>query len=279
MADPRTTAWAIIDIADDILAQAHAKLATFSVILVAGILLMWGINSQGYEEANWAFFFIGGWIVLIAMFAPHKVLAAMGIGIAIVGPGLTRENILKGSAVGLKGLYKLILGILLYFWMISGFLATWSFQDNPIAFIPFAGMLLLLLVLNSYYEKKSEALTIWLVTFYALIIIVSSLWSTQSDRVSRATGIGVTTPTVGTRSVTSENYIGHADGRSYTLTDSTWLVFDHPYDTCVQLYPATGIVKNPDRNNHIVRYLSRSGDIQREIRTLQADETWRGYTC
>ena len=72
--------------------------------------------------------------------------------------------------------------------------------------------------------------------------------------------------------------MGHANG-SYTLKQNVWLVFDWPYNTCVRAYPSHGMKILPDMNQAIIKFRSRKGEISREIRTLQAGETWKGYTC
>jgi hypothetical protein len=161
----------------DMLRNVHVAITKLSIVAVAMVVVMWLFNTWDLKGVNWVFFFVGALLILHIMIGPGKVLVSMGIGAAYAS-NLSIKKLMDGSLGGLSVLFKIILGIVVYWWMISGFLATWSFVESPRSFFPFAGMILLLMGLYAFYGKTSEKVTIFIVTAYALAIIGLALWPT-----------------------------------------------------------------------------------------------------
>lgn len=124
-------------------------------------------------------------------------------------------------------------------------------------------------------KPPSSWITIALVALVLLFLGWTPTWRYVERTVSWYEG----KTTMQQKSAPNEVYQGRADGRSYTLTGNTWLLFDWPYNHCVRYFPADGVLEESNMNRHTTRLLSRGGDRILEVRTLSAGETWKGYTC
>ncbi len=156
----------------------HAQLQKFLIVTMVVIIAMWGINIVGLKEANFVFFFLGGFLILSLGSAPFLILSGAGLGVVV--HGLRDDDLSKGAVAGVQGLYKIVIGSLFGFWVASGILATWSFRESPFSFFPIIAMIMLLAVMSSVFGLKGKKVPIAIITTYAVAVIGIAAWKTIS---------------------------------------------------------------------------------------------------
>ena len=166
------------DLYDEIYA-AYFALVMWLLGLIALTLVMFLLNVAGLMGANLLIFFAGGLAILLATLAPKMILIALGLGATV--QALRDEDITQGSIRGVVVLYHIATGILLWFWIIAGFLATWSFELAPKAFFLVAAASFVIAALYAHYNIRGGRWVRFLVLLYAVTIIVTALWSTFSS--------------------------------------------------------------------------------------------------
>jgi hypothetical protein len=137
--------------------------ATIRIGLTSFILLtavMWGINIAGVKEWNFGFLFliplIGVWVSTSQIGLPTV------LGVSAVAPD---------TALKVKGI---VISVVYHTMLMAAFLASWSFEEKPSTFFPFAGALLLLLMWQLHYSdsvKLAKPVQYW----YIVAIIVMAL--------------------------------------------------------------------------------------------------------
>jgi hypothetical protein len=153
--------------------------------MVLSILLMWGLNVAGWQEVNYIFFFIGMLFFLYVGFSPKAVLTALGVGVVV--QGLQDEDLTKGAVVvGLKALYQVVLGVMLWFGIIVGILSVVSFEPKPLAFLPIAATLLIMTL--TFASVKSRVLKGVVTVIGTLVIGYHSWYLVPEEWKLRASG-------------------------------------------------------------------------------------------
>lgn len=206
-------------IAHSVAVKVYAKLTIALVVLIACFVIAGYVNALGYKEAIFAFFFLGGFLILFLGFIPKLQFYAFLAGAS--DASLRDTDISQGSLKGVNKLYEIVLSVLFWFWVVSGFLATWSFEHSPYAMIPVFAAALVLVARDAHYGLISRKFTIALVTIYASVILFIFLFSTfapnTQDKVSAMFPAWVTCTADSTRTVTdcastTSNHVSAPEG-------------------------------------------------------------------
>ncbi len=151
-------------------------------------IIMWCINAYGgIKEWNLIFFFATLIPVLFLAFLPKVQVVAMVAGAVLKGINL--NNPVTGAESGLQVYYTAVRSLVLWFWVLAGFLATWPLSKSPGAFFVILAMSCFLGLLFWHYDMQSKMVR-WLLIVYAITIIITALFKT----------LGTDEPTSATRS-------------------------------------------------------------------------------
>lgn len=147
--------------------ELYKTLVKLAFAAMAGVLVMWALNAGGAKEVNFAFFFLGVIVFAIWIFAPTRLLIAAGAGAAV--QGLKDEDLTQGAIKGIVTLYKVALGVMLWFMIVAGILSVISFQAKPLVFFPVVAMLLLITV--AYASVKNGTVKALIAIFGTAVIV------------------------------------------------------------------------------------------------------------
>lgn len=163
------------ELAEENVHRLRAALVAMMMWCIGLIIIMWGINALGGKEVNYVFFFLGG-IFLILKASNPRIAGASAIAGSTV-QGLRDEDLSQSAVKGVVVLYRVMLGLLLGFWILAGLLSTWSFKEAPAAFFPIAAMALTIAVTVEFFNMKGGIFK-WVVIGYALGVILVAFWQT-----------------------------------------------------------------------------------------------------
>lgn len=138
-------------------------------------LVMWMLNIFGCKEVNYLFFFLGGIMIFFIGINPATIVTSVLIG--AVSGGVNHDGIMKGALRGPAQLLHLVLGLLYAFFVLSGVLATTSFEESPSAFFAIMAMVMLLGVAVSFYGEKFGSAPMVLVTLYVVYVCIRATWA------------------------------------------------------------------------------------------------------
>ena len=151
------------------------------VTLTGLTLVMFLFNIFGLMGLNLIPFFSGAIIIVAVSTSLAAVSTAGAIGAIIAF--LKDEDASQGSVAGISMLGKIIWGLLLGWFILAGFLSTWSFSDSPMAFFYLAAAAMTAMVVVQFYNITTGK---WLVTgvlLYCGIIAFLALSSTSPTMV------------------------------------------------------------------------------------------------
>ncbi len=156
--------------ADKAYAALWGLIVRVAVPVVAVVVGMWVINA--YIDAprlNLFVFFLGTPVILFLAFAPR--VQVMGIVSAILlkkqAGAITAEKIREG----VESWYSVARAVLMWFWVVSGFLSTMPFANSPSVFWLIAAMSLVAMVVISHYHLDGKWLP-WLILAYVTGVTV-----------------------------------------------------------------------------------------------------------
>ncbi len=168
---------------------------TFILIaLVIVTLVMWILNVFGLMGINLIPFFLGAIGIVAVSTSLGAVTAATTLG--GVAAFLNDRDISQGMAGGISMLGRVIWGLLLGWFIIAGFLATWSFSNSPGAFFNVAAASLTAMVLLQFYRITTGKWLVGGVLIYCAGVAFLALASTSPTLVRVGTVIDGATESV-----------------------------------------------------------------------------------
>lgn len=178
--------WAHYLLGERVVKQVYKRvwIGLFKLIpcVIGLILLMWAINAYGgtaiAKEWNLVFFFLSGPAIPFFLLVPRTSAIAMVAG--MFAGGLKDEDLSQSAMAGLTSFYYAVRATVLWFWVLSGLLATWSFAPAPGAFFVFAAMGAFLGLLFWHYEMNSGIVAKLLVA-YAICVMLAATWKTVPE--------------------------------------------------------------------------------------------------
>ncbi len=167
--------------AKTIVSHANTMGMTFTtglmLALVAITLVMWALNVIGLMGINLIPFFIGA-IYIVAKSTSLKVVTVAGT-LGAASAFLNDKDMSQGVAGGISTLGRIIWGGLLGWFILAGFLSSWSFSNNPGAFFYVAAASLTAMVLLQFYQITTGKWLVGGVLIYCAIIAFLALASTS----------------------------------------------------------------------------------------------------
>lgn len=164
-------------VGEEILKKLHMRIGRIGIMLVFLVFVMWVLNVAGLEKLNWLFFFLAAGFLLYIGTAPRLLAYSMVLGSTVAA--FKDEDVSKGAVKGLVVLFGIVLAAVFWVCGIAAFLALWSFAKAPFAFIPFAGMMLLLAVAFAYFKMESGKTLGRIVVAVALVVAAIALAQSQ----------------------------------------------------------------------------------------------------
>lgn len=164
-------------VGEEILKKLHMRVGRIGIMLVFLVFVMWVLNVVGLERLNWLFFFLAAGFLLYIGTAPRLLAYSMVLGSTVAA--FKDEDVSKGAVKGLVVLFGIVLAAVFWVCGIAAFLALWSFAKAPFAFIPFAGMMLLLAVAFAYFKMESGKTLGRIVVAVALVVAAIALAQSQ----------------------------------------------------------------------------------------------------
>lgn len=172
--------------------RAVRRVIMLIILGLMGItLIMWFFNIVGLKGVNLIFFALGGLLIFGKGTKPEVLGATVLTGGAWNLSQL--KNPAEGAADGIRWwVTKGLPAIILFWFCLTGFLATWSFQHSPSSFFPIAAFGLVLFLAMTAWEKWEGETTYKLVTYYSIAIIMIALFKTlnldwlESDKAEQA---------------------------------------------------------------------------------------------
>ena len=146
--------------------------------LLVLIVVLWLINISGWQALNLVPFF-GVTILLIAIgFSP------LALSATILAGAVTRADQIKGMPTGIPAgaqiwIAQVLPAIVVSCHILIGFLATWSFASNPIAFWYFAMACMTICSAVLAWKKMEGDFLFKLVVGYSAIVALLALLTTQ----------------------------------------------------------------------------------------------------
>jgi hypothetical protein len=154
--------------------------------LLVLITILWGINISGLQALNLIPFF-GVTILLIAIgFSP------IALGATALAGGITRVDQIKGMPTGIPAgaqiwIAQVLPAIIVSCHILIGFLATWSFAANPIAFWYFAMACVTICSAVLAWKKMEGDFLYKLVLGYNVVVAIFALLATQLPGIEKWT--------------------------------------------------------------------------------------------
>lgn len=162
--------------------RAVRRVMMFIILgLAASSIIMWQVNAQGYKEWLYAPFFLGLLLLLGKGTKPEIWSTAFLTGGAWNLTQLT--NPLTGGAQGLVWwITKGLPGVIVFWLCLTGFLATWSFEQSPGAFFPIVGFGLLIFFALTAWDKWEGDWMFNIVLYYSIGMVILALLATMNIR-------------------------------------------------------------------------------------------------
>ncbi len=83
----------------------------------------------------------------------------------------------------------------------------------------------------------------------------------------------------GTYEVTAQQFVGEANGLTFTIRDDVWSVFTWRDGYCVRQFGGVGLLEEGNDPKNTYKFLSPSGVQNVEVKLVGAGESWHGDVC
>lgn len=149
--------------------RIHARLSGIIFILIAVILIGFGLNLVGLKGINLIFSLVFTAATIIFWTRPDNLVIIAGTG---AGLGAVLNNIPRGIIYSMRKYFSFLGHILLWGSIITLFLGTLSFRENPMAFV---GIIAALLVIKLAAYMWNFGFTMYkhIIYYYAVIMFLA----------------------------------------------------------------------------------------------------------